>query len=629
MSNRLLELPWLPGAPTDFRARCKDVESRTGSPVSDLRFLASHQLDINQLTRLARCVETVRVQRRELAPLRPFRLGLLSNATTELLVPALVASALRHGVALTVVAAPFDQAVQAAADPDSVVNKAQPDAVLLALDHRGLGLGGLIGDAGAAENALALVDVVRDGIRAGAGAPLIVQTVPLPPDTLFGSLDAQVPESRQFAIAKFNHHLAQHCTRTGDVLFDVATLAGHVGSEVWHDAGAWYSAKLSFDLRVVPLYSDALGRLLGAMRGTARKCLVLDLDNTVWGGVIGDDGLNGIRIGQGSPEGEAFLAIQQTALALRQRGVVLAVCSKNDDAVARQPFLNHPDMVLEEGHIAIFQANWTDKAANLRAIAEALNIGLDGLVFFDDNPAERAIVRRELPEVAVPELPSDPALYPRILLNAGYFEAVAFSDDDRRRAEQYQANAQRAHLLKSSTDLEGYLASLDMTIHFAPFDQAGRKRIAQLINKSNQFNLTTQRYSEAQVAELTDDSRIVTLQFRLRDSFGDNGMVGVVICRKTETTVWCIDTWLMSCRVLGRRVENAVLNEIVRLALAAGISEIHARYIPSGRNELVRDHYAKLGFKAAGHDAESTLWALRPADFQPFDVPISVERSAP
>lgn len=614
------DLPWLPKPPEDFRQLCRKVQEAGTEEGRVLRHLAGHGLDLNQLTRLAKAVGP---DIGALAPLRPFRLGLLSNGTMDLIVPALVGSALRHGVALQVIAAPFDQAVQWALDPASPLQAAGSDAVLLAFDHRAYGLRPqLAGGDAAVTAALAKVATIRGGLAAGCGAPLIVQTLPPPPESLFGSYDHRLGGSLARLAEAFNQAVADG----PDLLLDVAAIARAVGTEAWHDPLQWHSAKLPFAPRFVPLYADHVARLVAAVRGLSRKCLVLDLDNTLWGGVIGDDGLEGIQIGQGNAAGEAHLALQEVALDLRARGIVLAVCSKNDDKVARQPFLEHPDMLLKADHIAVFQANWTDKPTNLKAIAATLNIGIDSLVFVDDNPAERAIVRRELPEVAVPELPPDPALYARTLMAAGYFEAVAFSDDDRRRAAQYHDNAKRAQLEASSTDLVSYLRSLDMTIHFAPFDAVARSRIAQLINKSNQFNLTTRRYTEAEVAALEADPACFTLQVRLADAFGDNGMIGVVICRPAGGD-WEIDTWLMSCRVLGRQVESAVLDEIVRATAERGIEALVGRYIPSGRNELVKDHYAKLGFAAAGtEEGGTTLWRLPVAGYVPFAPPMRVMR---
>lgn len=612
----LANLPWLPAAPEAFRSALAEAKG-----AADLARLAGHALSEPQLARLAKAVARLD----NIRPLSRFRLAVLSNATTELLLPALVGTALRHGLALDVIAAPFDQAVQQALDPASPLHAFKPDAVLLAFDARGLGLDGhhpaLSAAAAAAkvETALAKVAMIGAGVAKGCGAPLMVQTLAAPPKRLFGGFDRRVPGSAARLAAAFNDRLAE----TGDLLFDVAGLAETVGLETWHDPARWHLAKLPFAPRLVPLYADHLARLLAALRGRARKCLVLDLDNTCWGGVIGDDGIEGIRIGQGDAMGEAFLAVQRAALDLRARGVVLAVCSKNEDEVARRAFRDHPDMLLREDHIAVFQANWVDKPTNLRAIAKQLNIGTDALVFLDDNPVERALVRRDMPEVAVPELPDDPSLFPRMLLAGGYFEAVTFSDEDRARAEQYQANAKRASLEASATDLGSYLASLDMVLSLTPFDAVSRGRIAQLINKSNQFNLTTRRYTEAELALLEADPAVFTLQARLVDAFGDNGMIGVAIARRSPAG-WEIDSWLMSCRVLGRRVEQAVLAALAAAARAEGVETLLGRFIPSGRNGMVEDHYPKLGFEPAGTAGEDTLWRLALADWTAPDLPMRI-----
>ncbi|HWT05270.1 MAG TPA: hypothetical protein VN224_05895, partial [Xanthomonadales bacterium] len=276
---------------------------------------------------------------------------------------------------------------------------------------------------------------------------------------------------------------------------------------------------------------------------------------------------------------------------------------------------------------AVFQANWNDKATNVTAIAAELSLGLDAMVFLDDNPVERGLVRELLPDVAVPELPDDPALYARTLLAAGYFEAVAFSDEDRKRARFYEDNARRVALHGQVGDVETYLASLDMRIVFRPFDATGRSRIAQLINKSNQFNLTTRRYTEPEVAALEADAACFTLQVRLTDRFGDNGTIGVVVCRPSAPAEWEIDTWLMSCRVLGRRVEHMVLREILHHARARGVQRLVGRYLPTARNGLVRDHYRTLGFSpvAAGPGGDTT-WELDTAvEIEP--APMAVDRA--
>ena len=334
--------------------------------------------------------------------------------------------------------------------------------------------------------------------------------------------------------------------------------------------------------------------------------------------MIGDDGLNGIRIGQGSGEGEAFLDFQRSILTLYNRGIILAVSSKNTEEIARSVFQHHPDMLLKESHISVFQANWLDKAKNIEIIARELNIGLDSIVFFDDNPAERDLVRQKLPMVAVPEVPTDPALYSRTLLSAGYFNVISHSKEDAARNEMYAARAEAIKLQDQFSDLFSYLQSLRMNISFAPFDEMGQSRIAQLINKSNQFNLTTRRYSEGEVSKMLNDPAIITVQVRLQDKFADHGMISVIILRENQPYCWAIDTWLMSCRVLTRRVEEMVLLHLVTLVKEKNGSVLMGRYIPSPKNSLVADHYEKLGFKFFDKSENGeTFWELLLDSFEP------------
>ncbi len=632
MSNDLFSrLAWLPAAPDDFAQQCRRLLDEPAELGKRAQRLAGHALDENHLHKLAKALNKARDAGHSLAPLTPFRLGVISNSTSHFIVPALVASAARHGIALECIEADFDQVMQAALAPDSSINQARCDAVLVAIDHRGLPLAATPGDAPAAEQtvqgALAHLDMIRNGLRAHSNAICILQTVPLPVESTFGSFDAVLPGTTRHLVDAVNRGIALSVAGTEDQLLDVAHLAATVGLAHWHDATLWNMAKLPFASAFLPLYADHVCRLVAALRGKSRKCLILDLDNTIWGGVIGDDGLEGIVIGQGDATGEAHLQVQRTALALRDRGVVLAVSSKNTDEIARQPFRKHPEMLLREDHIAVFQANWNDKATNIKAIAEELSLGLDSMVFLDDNPVERGLVRQMLPQVAVPELPDDPALYARTLLAAGYFEAIAFSGEDRQRAEFYQDNARRVTLQKQAGDVDAYLVSLNMQMALQPFDDTGRARIAQLINKSNQFNLTTRRYTEAEVAAAQHDAEAFTLQVRLADAFGDNGMISVIICRR-ERDDWDIDTWLMSCRVLGRKVEVAVLQELLVQARARGIQRLVGRYLPTEKNKLVEDHYAKLGFTLLVRQADGgSSWGLEVEGAPIANLPIAVHRS--
>ena len=596
MNALYAELQWLPRAPEDFSARLKGLGNSAGPVGRELQSLAQYSLDLNQLTRLAKAIARARGEGKSLDPLVPFRLAMLSNSTIDLIVPALVATAARHGIALQVVQPSYDQVAQEAFAPDSTVNSSKPDAVLFALDYRALPLKLVPGDVEAAaamvNGAIGYLHALRDGIRANSTAVCIFQSFAPPAEALFGSLDRVLPGTLRHTLDSINREFAASISGTGDVLLDVATLAETVGLADWHNPQLWNLGKFAFSDELIPLYADHVARTVAALRGKSRKALILDLDNTVWGGVIGDDGLDGIQVAQGDARGEAHLAVQRLALDLRQRGIVLAVSSKNTDEIAREPFLKHPEMLLKLDHIAVFQANWNDKATNIRAIADELSLGLDAMVFLDDNPVERGLVRSLLPQVAVPELPEEPAWYVRTLAAAGYFEAIAFAGEDLKRAGFYQDNARRATLQEQSGGVDAYLASLDMTITFQPFDATGRARIVQLINKSNQYNLTTRRYAEPEVIEVENSPDIFTLQVRLSDIFGDNGMISVVICRPAspdtgQPAAWEIDTWLMSCRVLGRRVEHMVLARSARACARRRHSKTH-RHIQSDGSKQSR-----------------------------------------
>lgn len=619
MSTSCENLFWLPAAPQDFAKQL--TAATTGA---QLRALANYALDGNQLNRLAK--KLAALQGEDISPLAPFSLGIISNATTKLITPALVGTALRSGIALNVIEAEYNQVAQEAFSEHSSFSGHKPDAVLVSIDYRGLPLASAPGDKIAADKIVAdcvtYIKTIADSLRAKTGAQIILQNIAPPVESFSGSLEGRLPGTLHWLIARINLEL-DALSSAGLFILDAAGLAANVGLSNWHDATLWNMAKLPFGQNYVPIYADYVCRIIAAQRGKSRRCLILDLDNTLWGGVIGDDGLEGILIGQGDATGEAHLNVQQVALGLRERGVVLAVSSKNEDAIARLPFREHPDMLLREEHIAVFQANWSDKASNIRAIAQALSLGLESMVFLDDNPAERLQVRTELPEVAVPELPPDPALFGRTLLAAGYFEAIVFSEEDSKRAAFYQQNAQRAALLDPS-DMEGYLRSLNMEITFAPFDATGRARIAQLISKSNQFNLTTKRYSEAEVKQLEEDKNVFTRQIRLADTFGDNGMISVVVCRMLEEA-WEIDTWLMSCRVLGRCVEEAVLQDLIGNARKAGASKLIGSYIPTARNIIVKEHYQKLGFtRTASRANGEEVWELDITETQRAAVPMIV-----
>ena len=607
MENIYKDTTWLPPAPRDFRSQLSEANTS-----EQLKILAGYNLNNNQLSQIGNHLNNLGFDHSGLSSLTSFSLGIVSNSTTTLLKKPTIGVALRYGIALNFIDTDFNQVAQEAFSESSSFSEVELDALVLALDYRGLPIDIELGDAKAAEKCvnecISYIKALAKNIHEKTKATIILQNFAPPVDNYFGSFEDYLPGTLSWVISQINVRLNTLRSDTL-VILNIANLAANVGLLNWHDETSYNIGKMPFNLQYIPIYSDYVCRLIAAIKGKSRRCLILDLDNTLWGGVIGDDGMDGILIGQGNATAEAHLNVQKIVLALRSRGVVLAVSSKNEETVARKVFREHPDMILREDDIAVFQANWQDKASNIKAIAASLSLGLDSMVFLDDNPSERLLVRRELPEVAVPELPSDPALFGRTLLAAGYFEALAYTHEDSQRANHYQKNAERAQLMESS-DLDSFLGSLNMEILFIPFNAIGRERIVQLVNKSNQFNLTTKRYNAPEIEALQKDDNYLCWQIRLTDRFGDNGIISVVICRKDDVS-WEIDTWLMSCRVLGRDVEKAVLQELMKEVKKGGGKRLLGKFVPTSRNMVVKDHYNNLGFTLLKEQANGeTHWKI-------------------
>jgi FkbH-like protein len=580
--------------------------------------LSQHNLDGLQTIRLDRRLQRLFGAGPPPAPGgAPVRLAVLASATVEHLLPAMRIAALRRGLWLTCYVGPYGQYAQALLDPSSALHAFEPNAVLFALDAPHL-LAGIdaAADAATVEHMLhAVLDRLAGQwrlARTAFGCAVLQQAVLPRYVDLLGNNEHRLPGAPASLATALNAMLRRRADAEGADIVALDAQAARDGLDAWFDPVLWLRAKQDIHPSAAPVYGDMVARLLAAQQGRAFKCLVLDLDNTLWGGVVGDDGLDGIVLGQGSALGEAFVGFQLFARDLSRRGVLLAVCSKNDAANALEPFERHPDMVLRRADIACFVANWEDKASNLRQIAADLNIGLDTLVFADDNPFERNIIRRELPMVGVPELPDDPAFYARCIAAAGYFEAVRLTGEDIARTAQYQARAQSQTLRSAATDLEGYLRSLDMALFWRCYDTLGLARIVQLSNKTNQFNLTTKRVSEADIAAQIADPQALTLQLRLRDQLGDNGIISLVAGRLAEPGGdLMLDTWLMSCRVLGRNVEQATLFLVAAEARRLGATRLIGEYRPTPKNGMVREHYAQLGFSPLSETADGvTRWAL-------------------
>ncbi|HVY13649.1 MAG TPA: HAD-IIIC family phosphatase [Rhodopila sp.] len=596
----MTELHWLP-THTDWRQRLRALPDDPVNAWDKAVALANSRLNFVLTNALDETIHTIFAEAPDNLPTKTVRLAVLGSSTLTHLLPAIRVAGLRRGIWIDTYENDYGQYLQELTDPESELHAFKPTAVLVALDayHLAAGVTAAM-DAGAADAALAeMQDRVREVWRLAREAfkcPILQQAALPVHRPAMGNNEHRLPGSRAWFVSRLNHALRTMAEQDGVDILAVDDRAAMDGVAKWHDAGLWHRSKQEVSPPVAPLYGDLVGRWVAAKQGRSFKCLVLDLDNTVWGGVVGDDGLEGIVVGQGSPLGEAYTAFQDYARELSRRGVILAVCSKNDEANALEPFEKHPDMVLKRGDIACFVANWDNKADNIRAIARELNIGIDSLVFIDDNPFERNLVRQELPMVAVPEVTDDPTDYPIALADAGYFEGLSITDEDRERTAQYQGNKAREALKASVTDLPSYLRGLEMELIWKRFDKIGLQRTVQLINKSNQFNLTTKRYTEEDIIAVMADPDAFGLQLRLTDRFGDNGIIAIIIGRLRENKDLYVDTWLMSCRVLGRQVEPTTLNLICQEAKKLGARRVVGEYIPTKKNGMVKEHYARLGF---------------------------------
>ena len=417
-------------------------------------------------------------------------------------------------------------------------------------------------------------------------------------DTVFGSYANKVESSFTYQVRKLNYELMRLSQKFPNLFIcDIAGLQNKLGRDQMFAANVYTSTEMVLSIDALPYVASRVMDIVCAIKGQFKKCLILDLDNTVWGGVIGDDGLEGIQLGHGLGIGKAFTEFQMWVKKLKQRGIIICVASKNNEETAKEPFEKHPDMVLKLEDIAVFQANWETKVDNIRIIQQILNIGFDSMVFLDDNPFERNIVRENIPAITVPELPEDPAEYLEYLYSLNLFETASYSNLDKDRTKQYQVEAQRVSLSKTFTNEADFLKSLNMVSVVSGFTKFNTPRVAQLSQRSNQFNLRTVRYTDADIEAFANDSSVIDLSFTLEDKFGDNGLIAVVIMKPQDKENLFVDTWFMSCRVLKRGMENFTLNTMVERAKAAGYKRIIGEYLPTPKNKMVEQHYPGLGFK--------------------------------
>lgn len=461
-----------------------------------------------------------------------------------------------------------------------------------------------------------------ESIREKFGCPVIQNNFELPPFRLMGNSDCSDIHGRVRVINELNLKFAEYARNEQNFYInDINYISACYGLDSWSDNLVWQMYKYALSMQAIPTLAANTAAIIKAIYGKNKKVITLDLDNTLWGGVVGDDGADNIKVGMDLPQGQVYSEFQEYLKLHKDLGVLLTVCSKNDYENAISG-LNHPEGTLRPDDFTVIKANWENKDRNILETAEELTLLPESFVFADDNPAEREIVREQLKGTAVPEM-EGAENYIRILDRNRYFEVVSLSEDDRRRGEMYKANAQRASLEKSFSDYGEYLDSLTMTADISAFAPPYLQRIAQLTNKSNQFNVTTRRYTESEIESIAADEGYIALYGRLSDKFGDNGVVSVVIGRQEEDILH-IDLWIMSCRVLKREMEFAMLDKVVEKAARRGVKKIIGYYYPTAKNSMVKELFGAFGFTKVSDTDGNTVWELLTEGYKPYTKHIKI-----
>ena len=547
---------------------------------------------------------------------KAIKLSLLGDTATQFLSIALQGTAIERGYKLDLFEAAYNQVERQVMDPTSELHAHQAKyTVIFQSTHKLLEHFSMSNP----DNRVALADeriaFLRNACENIQGK-VICFNYPEIEDGVFGSYANQLEESFTYQVRKLNYVLMLLSREIPNLyICDIAGLQNKLGRDRMFDTSVYVSTDIILSMDALPYVASRTMDIIDAIEGKFKKCLILDLDNTVWGGVVGDDGWENIQVGHGLGIGKAFTEFQQWVKKLKERGIIICVCSKNDEDKAKEPFEKNPEMVLKLDDISVFVANWENKADNIRTIQQILNIGFDSMVFLDDNPFERNIVRENVPGICVPELPEDPGDYLEYLYSLNLFEAASYCNADKDRTKQYQLEAQRAVSATKYTNEADFLKSLNMISVVEGFTSFNTPRVAQLSLRSNQFNLRTVRYTDADITQMAGDDTYKCFSFTLEDKYGDNGLIGVIILQKEDASTLFIDTWLMSCRVLKRGMEHFTLNIIVEYAKANGFTRIVGEYIPTTKNNLVAEHYQGLGFMPIA-DTERHLYELIVAEYE-------------
>ena len=547
--------------------------------------------------------------KKDFSELKKIKVALLGDTATQFLNIALRGQGYDLGLNLDIWEADFNQIERQVFDPSSELYEFAPQMVILfQSSHKLLGKYNKLkpeAHRSLASQELATIQSIYDTLQSCLACKIIYFNYTEIDDTVFGNYANKIEASFLYQLRKLNLNIMDFAANASNFyISDISSIQNEIGKSNFFQPSVYINTEMVLSIEALPKVAARTIAIISAINGNFKKCVILDLDNTTWGGIIGDDGLENIQIGS-LGIGKSFTEFQYWVKKLKNRGIIVAVCSKNTESVAKEPFEKHPDMVLHLEDIAVFIANWENKADNIRQIQSILNIGFDSMVFLDDNPFERNIVRENIPQICVPELPEDPAEYLEYIYTLNLFETVSYSNEDAERTKQYQVEAQRVTLQQKFNNEDDFLHSLTMVSLVEPFNKFNTPRVAQLSQRSNQFNLRTVRYTEADIEQLGTSIEHFTFSFTLEDKFGNNGMICVIILQKeTEDTLF-INTWLMSCRVLKRGMENFVLNTITNFTKDNGYKTLKGEYLPTAKNEMVKDHYKNLGFVQ-----ENSYWLL-------------------
>ncbi len=547
--------------------------------------------------------------KKDFSQLEIIKVALLGDTATQFLYQALKGAGFDYGFDLKIFEADFNQIERQVFDQHSELYEFKPEIIVIFQSTHKLNskYSKLKSETYStlADTEFDLIRSLDSVLRSRLNSKIIYYNYPEINDAVFGNFANKIEQSFLFQLRKLNYNIMVYASQTpGFYICDISSIQNQVGKSIMFQSSVYINTEMVLSIDVLPLIAFRTLDLIASMYGRFKKCLILDLDNTMWGGIIGDDGLHNIQLGT-LGIGKAFTEFQYWIKKLKNRGVIIAVCSKNTEAIAKEPFEKHPDMVLKLGDIAVFIANWDNKADNIKKIQGILNIGFDSMVFLDDNPFERNMVKENIPNITVPELPEDPADYLEYLYTLNLFETVSFSDEDTERTRQYQMAAERSLIQTSFTNENEFLKSLNMQSLVEPFNKFNGPRVAQLSQRSNQFNLRTVRYTEADIDRMIVDKNYFTLSFTLEDKFGDNGLICVVVLKRKAEHILFIENWFMSCRVLKRGMENFVLNTIASLSKENGFKYLEGQYLPSAKNEMVKEHYLNLGF-----EVQAETWIL-------------------